>query len=71
MKVFLIKFSYHKGKWGKRCDWGTYRVLAENQKEAVDKFYKEVNPSSGCGFRMDSIEEATGKPHEIKFNTVF
>lgn len=69
MKVFLIKFSYHKPKWSGRFSWPDKRIIAESQKEALELFYDSV--SRGYGLRLDSIEDVTGKPHKIPSNTVF
>lgn len=69
MRVFLVYYSYHKSEWSGRCNWGPRRIFAETEKEACEKVAKTA--SKGCGFRIDFIEDVTGKPHKILFNTVF
>ena len=72
MKVFLFHISYHKSEWKSRSSWYPIRILAENLSEATDKFWKSRKlGNKGSGFRLDSIEEVTGRPHEIKPKTSF
>ena len=69
MKVFLITYSYHKGKWAGRAEWPKFRIFAESASEARKVFLD--NTTKGYGFRLESIEDVTGKPHQIKQRTVF
>lgn len=68
MKVFLFHYSYHKGKWSGRSKWPVTRIIAENQNQAEEIFGKKKR---GCGFRLEKIEDVTGKPHQILRKTVF
>lgn len=70
MKVFLIKYSFHKGKWDGRHFWPVARIFAESEREAKD-WLTEHAGGTHCGFRIHSAEDVTGKPHEIPFKTVF
>lgn len=69
MKVFLIHFSYHKSKWSGRANWPSRLIYAESISGARDKFLLEC--SRGCGLRIDSIEDVTGKPHKRSTFTYF
>lgn len=69
MKVFLVHYSYHKSKWSGRANWGPRRILAETEKEAREKVTE--NASKGCGFRIDYVEDVTGKPHKVPTRTAF
>ena len=68
MKVFLFHYSYHKGKWSGRANWPAKRIIAENLEAAKEIFGKKRR---GSGFRLDRIEDVTGKPHKIPEKTVF
>lgn len=68
MKVFLFHYSYHKGKWSGRSSWPCRRIIAEDLKSAKEIF---GNKRRGAGFRLDKIEDVTGKPHKITQRTVF
>ncbi len=41
MKVFLLTYSYHKGKWGGRAVWPIRRMFAESEKEARERLVEE------------------------------
>ncbi len=68
MKVFLFHYSYHKGKWSGRSSWPPKRIIAEDLQTAKEIFGKKRR---GAGFRLDKIEDVTGKPHKIPEKTVF
>jgi ribosomal protein S11 len=69
MRVFLVKYSYNKSKWSGRATWPARRIIAENASDVVEIMNKRH--SARCGFRIDSIEDVTGIPHEIRTTTVF